>query len=333
MYKSPDGWSLYSENWSVKTMSNKVQKKKIYFSWDKQRGFVWSKAKSSLFIHSILWGMLDNSEPFKFTKHNNTYYCMDGQQRGTTILKFISDEFALTGLKNQFPIYVDGKPYEINGKHFSQLPEELKDKIMDFTISVTCLEGAPPDVEAEFFARFNNGDKVSKVDVAVCKNENSVSIDEIGEHEIFTVMFSKGYLDGKKQRAEVAKTWIALKEDDKKYTGTYITKLISTLNITEDDKNFIFGVYNFILEAYKIVDIKNNSLSKVMMNRLNFFAYLPCWELFETPNQMADWIIHFYSDPPEEYVNASEGHTTNTDKVAARLAIVRKSIENFIELK
>jgi hypothetical protein len=63
---------------------------------------------------------------------------MDGQQRNTSIYKFMKDEFALTELK---PIpYLDENGNEctvdISGRKFSELDEELQDVIKDATITV-----------------------------------------------------------------------------------------------------------------------------------------------------------------------------------------------------
>ena len=79
MYISPDGWSQYTERWSVKTLCNMMDRGQLDFDWDKQRGYVWNKSKASLFIHSIFWGMLENTETFRFTKHDKKFLCTDGK--------------------------------------------------------------------------------------------------------------------------------------------------------------------------------------------------------------------------------------------------------------
>ena len=127
MYKSPDGWSQYTDGWSVKTIFNMMNRGQLDFDWDKERGYVWSGSRASLFIHSLFWGMLENTETFHFTKHEK-YLCSDGKQRGLTLMKYINNEYALTGLKNSFPIYLsDGTIFPVNGKRFKQFPQELQD--------------------------------------------------------------------------------------------------------------------------------------------------------------------------------------------------------------
>ena len=98
MYESPDGWRQYTEGWSVRTIFNMINRDKLDFDWNKQRGYVWNKIRASLFIHSLFWGMLENTETFHFTKHEK-YLCTDGKQRGLTLIKYINNEYALTGLK------------------------------------------------------------------------------------------------------------------------------------------------------------------------------------------------------------------------------------------
>ena len=137
MYKSPDGWMQYTETWSVQTLMSMISRGQLLFDWDKQRGYMWNNVRASLFIHSIFWGMLENTETFRFAKHGNQYLCTDGKQRGLTLIKYINNEYTLTGLKNSFPIYLsDGTIFPINGKRFKQLPPELQEKILNLQINV-----------------------------------------------------------------------------------------------------------------------------------------------------------------------------------------------------
>ena len=45
MYKSPDGWSQYTETWSVRTLFTMMNRNQLQFDWGKQRGYVWNKSK------------------------------------------------------------------------------------------------------------------------------------------------------------------------------------------------------------------------------------------------------------------------------------------------
>ena len=58
-------------------------------------------------------------------------------------------------------------------------------------INIAILENASPTVEAEMFARMNNGQAVSRTDIAICKNDSSIAFDTLGKHEIFNVMLRK----------------------------------------------------------------------------------------------------------------------------------------------
>lgn len=73
MYESPDGWRQYTETWSIQTLISMMNRKQLQFDWDKQRGYVWNRTRASLFIHSIFWGMLENTETFRFTKQGKCY--------------------------------------------------------------------------------------------------------------------------------------------------------------------------------------------------------------------------------------------------------------------
>lgn len=332
MYKSPDGWSIYPTDWSVNSFVKMCNRNQIDFNSRVQRGFVWTKKKSSLYIHSLLYGMLDYHMPFLLSKHDDIYYSIDGKQRGITIAKYVNNEYALVGLKNE-PINLDGITYNINGKYFKQLPEILQDKILDFMINVVYLEDAPAEIETMFFERANGGVAVSKVDIALSK---SISIDEIMElskHEIFTVMFTKSRLEKNPQKEIIVKSYIALNETEPDFSVKHFNSLMSDLVIDNDDKMILSSAFDMILGAYKYVFIENKDISNKMLDKTQFLTYIMFVDRFKDSKQLANWIVKFYSDLSDEYVNASSKHTTEKTQINKRVAIVERNIEKFLAEK
>ena len=331
MYKSPDGWSQYTETWSVKTLQNMMKRKVLQFSWDKQRGYVWGKAKASLFIHSIFWGMLENTETFRFTKHDNMYLCTDGQQRGLTIMKYINNEFSLSGLKNSYPIYLsDGSIEPVNNKFFKQLSDELKEKILDLQINIAILENASPDVEGEMFARMNNGQSVTKTDIAISRNENSKAIEELGQHELFSVMFQTKGVEAKRYRPVIIKSWVALTQTEPNYKSAYLHKLEETLALSNEDTEDLNALFNSLVEIYKHINVMQDTTKKKMFENSILYYYIPYLDMFNGDYKLtAQWLNSFCSNITEEY-RQPQGFSDDIATTVHRMNIIKKSIEDFL---
>jgi hypothetical protein len=114
---------------------------------DYQRREVWGDAARVMLIDSIL-----NDIPMpkifvsKAIKDMRTYRSViDGQQRITTILTFLNDGFQL-----EDPY---GGPYE--GKKFSELPDEVRDEILLYSIDFNEASGLPPEELREVYSRVN----------------------------------------------------------------------------------------------------------------------------------------------------------------------------------
>ena len=119
-------YRAFKDSWSVNSFKKRFEKGEINFDNPIQRGIVWNKVMSSLYIHSLLYDVLVYQKPFLVSKKENGVDILDGKQRGTSLIKFINNEFALTGLQKEPSIILRGEPYNINGKYFKQLEEDLQ---------------------------------------------------------------------------------------------------------------------------------------------------------------------------------------------------------------
>jgi len=123
---------------------------------DFQRYFVWDIIKSSRLLESAL---LDIPLPVIYLTEepDGKIYVIDGQQRLTSFFAFIDGlfpdkkgkPFKLTGLKVL-------KEYQ--GKQFSQLPEDIQDKIRYCKVrTITFKKESNPNLKFEIFERLNTG--------------------------------------------------------------------------------------------------------------------------------------------------------------------------------
>lgn len=323
-------YRAFKDLWAVNSFRKRYEKGEINFDNPIQRGLVWNKVMSSLYIHSLLYDVLIYQKPFLISKKENGWDVLDGKQRGTTLIKYINNEFALTGLQKEPLIMVNGEPYNINGKFFKQLPDDLQMKILDFPIDMAVLEDAPVEIEALFFNRSNGGKAMAKIDLARSKNRSIDIVKEIAQHDIFKAMFSDKVLQKFPQDEIVVKTWQALNETDPDYSAKHFTELMEELVITDENKQQIISVYDKTFEAYKKVLISDKEIANLTMKKTHFLTYVAFVEQFETADKLAEWLMSFYGNMPTEYVEASKQQTTGGKNTAIRISIVKESIEKFL---
>ena len=323
-------YRAFKDSWSVNSFKKRFEKGEINFDNPIQRGIVWNKVMSSLYIHSLLYDVLVYQKPFLVSKKENGVDILDGKQRGTSLIKFINNEFALTGLQKEPSIILRGEPYNINGKYFKQLDEDLQMKILDFQIDMAILENAPAEIEALFFNRSNGGRAMAKIDLARSKNRSIEVVKEIAQHEIFKAMFSDKQLIKLPQDEIVVKTWQALNETDPDYSAKHFNDLMEELEITDENKQQIISVYNKVFEAYKKVLIKDKGMANLIMRKTHFLTYIAFVEQFETADKLAEWLMSFYGNMPTEYIEASKQQTTSSKNTTTRINIVRESVDEFL---
>lgn len=325
-------YRAFKDSWSVNSFKKRFEKDEINFNNPIQRGIVWNKVMSSLYIHSLLYDVLVYQKPFLVSKKENGWDVLDGKQRGTSLIKFINNEFALTGLQKEPSIILRGNPYNINGKYFKQLDEDLRMKILDFQIDMAILENAPVEIEALFFDRSNGGKAMAKIDLARSKNRSIEVVKEIAQHEIFKAMFSDKQLIKLPQDEIVVKTWQALNETDPDYSAKHFNDLMEELEITDENKQQIMSVYDKVFETYKNVLIKDKEVSNMIMKKTHFLTYVAFVEQFESVDKLAEWLMSFYGNMPTEYAEASKQQTTSSKNTTTRINIVKESVEKFLNV-
>lgn len=327
-------YRAFKDSWSVNSFVKRYNRGEINFDNPIQRGVVWSKRDSSLYIHSLLYDILIYQKPFLISKKKKGWDVLDGKQRGTTLIKFINNEFPLKGLEKEPLIVLNGEEINIDRKRFKNLSEELQMKILDFQIDIAMLEDAPTEIEALFFERSNSGKAMAKIDLARSRNRAIETVKEIAVHPIFKVMFSNKMLEKLPEDEIIVKTWIALNETNPDFSGKHFNELMSDLEITDEDKQQIKSIYDIVLDAYKIVLIQNKEVANLMLKKTHFLSYISFVPEFENNTQaLSDWLIKFYSDIPALYTDAIQGGTAAVKSVQARMTAIRDSIDEFLKDK
>ena len=143
----------------ITSLHQKWKRGKLNIQPDFQRGFVWDIVKASRLIESIL---LDIPLPVIYLSQekDGVEYVIDGQQRLTSFFSFIDGKLP----DPQLPFGKDFKLTSLNvfdkliGKYFTDLPEELQDKILYYKIrTITFRKESEQDLKFEVFERLNTG--------------------------------------------------------------------------------------------------------------------------------------------------------------------------------
>lgn len=117
-----------------------------------QRDFLQDWKKASKLIESLL---LEIPIPTVYLcqEIDNSFSVIDGQQRLTSFIKFLKNEFELEGLQELS---------ELNGKKFCELEKSIQKKIKSSTVHAIYLLKESQELKYEIFARLNLGSEKLK---------------------------------------------------------------------------------------------------------------------------------------------------------------------------
>lgn len=101
------------------------------------------------------------------------YQVLEGQQRLiTTLFPFLNDEWTLHGSVE--PVEVDGFTYDIAGRKFSELEEELQDIIKNYRFTVQAIENYTMEEAEKLYFNINSGVALSAMQKGKAKLGNEL---------------------------------------------------------------------------------------------------------------------------------------------------------------
>ncbi len=183
-------------NWTVKNLkAMKDEKETLSFNHPIQRQSAqWTNEQQSLLIHSMLDNFpvpsvyihkTESVEVDAKGRHSYGYSVLDGKQRMTTVFSYIDGEYALA---DDTPnVTIEDVEYEIAGKYFDDLDEDVQQEILRFKFNIQAFEDVTDDVIEEIFFRLNNSTPLTKPQKAkpLMGVGNSIFINEILENRFF----------------------------------------------------------------------------------------------------------------------------------------------------
>ena len=112
-----------------------------------QRDYVYNDKQASKLVESILMG-IPIPTIYLCVEEDNTYSVIDGQQRITSLVRYLKNEFALIALQEL---------NDLNGKCYKDLSKDIQKKLKSSSLSTISLLKQSTDLKYEIFARLNQG--------------------------------------------------------------------------------------------------------------------------------------------------------------------------------
>lgn len=176
---------------NIKKFYKMVKANQVVFDCPIQRDDKqWTNVQKSKLIRAIL---IDFSIPPVYSvglqddeNQQMVYSILDGKQRLTSIVEFLDDEFAISTTVQE--IEFEGELYNIKGKKFSELPEQLRDAIYDYSLTMIYYVFLTDDELAEMFDLLNSGTPLSRQQKATAYMgmDAAAKMKELKEHPFFT---------------------------------------------------------------------------------------------------------------------------------------------------
>ena len=117
---------------------------------------------------------------------DDAYGVIDGKQRLTIFTSYANNEFALH--KSLSPVDIDGTEYEIAGKKFDKLDEEVKERFKSREFQLYIMTNATENDIREIFARINSSKGLTNTQKrTVVENEELAKVVfDLKSHPVFT---------------------------------------------------------------------------------------------------------------------------------------------------
>lgn len=333
-------------NWTIKTLVKEIEKENVTFDNAVQRTLVWKKEQKALLIDSILRGYPIPQMYANRDTETGIFDMLDGKQRSNAIASFIQDEFELT--ENIDPVENEnGVEIPLAERKFSDLPEDLQDRIFDYTVDIIVYDNLTDDEIAELFMRINNGKPLSAIELTRVKAKSLKIIQNIGTHEIFNHALTAKALAKYGQEDIVMKSYCVLFEENPSFETKIVRPIMERVEITDEQAKEINNGFTKIFEAYKILkepkieDSKENKKRNTICKRILVRTHLLSLMVLTpdentTPAILAQFCKKFFDGgkattiSPLYNANLSNGVST-AKAVQTRLEEIKKCYNEYIK--
>lgn len=289
-------------NWNARQLAKMCDTGSIVFDNAVQRGHVWDIKRNSLLIESMVIGY--PIPPFYAKRGENKVFDMlDGKQRSSAIRRYLNNEYALTGVNE-----------ELEGKYFADLPQEVQDDIISYSLTVYYFEDITDEEVNEMFYRLNNGKPLTAIELTRVKAKSFEKIKELSKHEIFTEALKESQINRYTNEDIVIKALVMLNCDKPSLKNDFIRPWIIETEITDTMETDVKTALSSIQEIHDyLVEHEYIKAAKKLYIRTHLISIIPlakeirrsCW----THTDLAKFINYFFT--PERGVTISSAYNAH----------------------
>lgn len=325
-------------DYPVSTLREMVSEGDLDTQPDYQRGEVYDDNKKSKLIESLL---LEIPIPnvYLCEENDGTFSIIDGQQRITSFVKFLNNNYALKGLTE-----LD----DLNGKYYKDLDKELQKKIKNSPIHAVCLLKESQELKYEIFSRLNQGAvKLNEQELRNCIYRGSFNdmLKDIAKgNRLLPVMISA--TNERMNYEQLILRFFAMREYQ-----TYKSSMIKTLNnymhthqndsfakIEEQKKLFTgtldivkqilgenaFKTYDWINKTYKD-RVSNTAFDSIMVA----FSFFEKNQLMRHADEIRKEIIRIRTED-DNYRAYTESSSSTRAAVVGRITYIYNAINSVM---
>ena len=332
-----------SITWNCNQLTKMIVGNKISFNNIVQRSYVWDKKRKCDLIESLIIGY---PIPPIYTKRSDgkVYDVLDGKQRLMTVSSFLNDEYALSGLE---PLKItdiateEEKTYEISGKKFSELPEEIQEIFKTATFTVYYFDDISEEEEREMFRRINAGKPLSTKEKNIANCKELESIIEMGGHDIFEEMYTKKSYEGKSYVPLIVKMYVMLTKEieNVSFESKVFNQLMLDISISDEEQGYMQEIFDLIEYIHGTIEGSGEAkkIAKKFYKETHLVSLIPFIKkaLDEKYDEdiFTDWIMKFFGSEDgasisEEYNNACLSGSAKSENIQKRHKALE---ENFNE--
>lgn len=338
--------------WSAKQLTKSIEKGTITFDNAVQRGYVWDNDRKSLLIHSMIEGY--PIPAFFAAKDENGYSILDGKQRCNAIADYINGKYELSNLpevmievtteNEEGEEITEEEEVNLNDLDFAGLPEELQDRIKDYSLTVYYFDGITDEEINELFFRLNNGKPLSAIELTRVKAKSLEKIKDIAKHEIFTSTLTEKAINKYTNEDIVIKSWAILSQENPNLETKNIRPMIEAADITDEQAENLKVVYSRLFEVYTALtateDKQDKKIAKRITTRTHLISLIPIIskqinnQSWDTA-QFTNWTRNFFAGTKsatinEDYNEAARSASGKTENVKKRLEIIKDEFTKYV---
>lgn len=326
-----------SKERTLQWINNQNSKGNISFDHRLQRPIdQWNTRMKSLLLHSLLTGIPVN--PIYVVEEENIIYPLDGSQRTSTCISYLNNEFSLSKDTPSVSIGVTEngeqiiKEYEIAGKKFKKLDDEVKETLLACTLEFCTLTDYTDDDIKTMFERQNTSRPLNAKLLRVVHESDTFGdmVYRLAHHPVMDKLMSKTQRKNGTDKDTIIQTLMLIATNQENDFTSFKAKDINTF-VTDYADNYItcnetlVDAMDRLDESFESLKIPTTSLPMVL------YASYKITKNKKSFSALVDKIIEFLDnyDSNEEYKQYVQSGTGSKENVRGRFEYWRNIIREL----